>query len=80
MCDCVSPNLLGNGSINVLLAMNTRNSQGWITVPAKTSNNLLDLGLDFKELECGYMDSINSAQNRNRWRILVGTLPNLQVL
>ena len=35
--------------------------------------------MDLQEVECGYMDWIGLAQDRDRWRTLVSGIMNLQV-
>jgi len=35
--------------------------------------------IDLQEVECGYMDWIGLAQDRDRWRMLVSAIMNLQV-
>jgi hypothetical protein len=38
-----------------------------------------NIGLDLQEVGCGYVDWIGLAQDRNRWRTLVGAVMNLRV-
>jgi hypothetical protein len=38
------------------------------------------IGIDFREIGLGSVDSIQLAQDRNRWRALVNTVTNLRVL
>jgi len=41
---------------------------------------LLDnIRMDLQEVGCGYMDWIGQAQDRDRWRTLVGVVMNLWV-
>jgi len=35
--------------------------------------------MDLQEVECGYMDRIGLAQDRDRWRTLVSVVMNLRV-
>jgi hypothetical protein len=42
----------------------------------KWENNIK---MDLKKVECGYMDWIQLAQDRDRWRALVNAVMNLQV-
>jgi len=35
--------------------------------------------MDLEEVGCGYMDSIGQAQDRDRWRTLVGAVMNVCV-
>jgi len=35
--------------------------------------------MDLQEVGCGYMDWIGLAQDRDRWRMLVGAVMNLRV-
>ena len=35
--------------------------------------------MDLQEVECGYMDWIGLAQDRDRWRTLVSAVMNLRV-
>jgi len=35
--------------------------------------------MDLQEVECGYMDWIGLAQDRDRWRMLVSAVMNLRV-
>jgi len=38
-----------------------------------------NIGMDLQEVECGYMDLIGLAQDRDRWRTLVSAVMNLRV-
>ena len=38
-----------------------------------------DIRMDLQEVGCGYMDWIGLAQNRDRWRTLVGAVMKLRV-
>ena len=38
-----------------------------------------NIRMDLQELECGYMDRIGLAQDRDRWRTLVSAVMNLRV-
>ena len=38
-----------------------------------------NIKMDLQEVECGYMDWIGPAQDRDRWRTLVGAVMNLRV-
>ena len=38
-----------------------------------------NISMDFQEVGCGYMDWIGLAQDRDRWRTLVGAVMNLRV-
>jgi len=38
-----------------------------------------NIGVDLQEVECGYMDWIGLAQDRDRWRTLVSAVMNLRV-
>jgi len=38
-----------------------------------------NIRMDLQEMECGYMDWIGLAQDRDRWRMLVGAVMNLGV-
>jgi len=38
-----------------------------------------NIGMDLQEVECGYMDLIGLAQDRDRWRTLVSVVMNLRV-
>ena len=38
-----------------------------------------NIRMDIQEVECGYMDWIGLAQNRDRWRTLMSTVMNLRV-
>jgi len=38
-----------------------------------------NIGMDIQEVGCGYMDWIGLAQDRDRWRTLVGAVMNLRV-
>ena len=38
-----------------------------------------NIRIDLQEVECGYMDWIGLAQDRDRWRTLVGAVMNLRV-
>ena len=38
-----------------------------------------NIRMDLQEVECGYMDWIGLAQDRDRWRTLVGAVMNLRV-
>jgi len=38
-----------------------------------------NIRMDLQEVECGYMDWIGLAQNRDRWRTLVSAVMNLRV-
>jgi len=40
----------------------------------------VDIRMDLQEVGCGYMDWIGPAQDRDRWRMLVSVVMNLQVL
>jgi len=39
-----------------------------------------NIRLDLQEVGCGYMDWIELAQGRDRWRMLVSAVMNLRVL
>ena len=39
----------------------------------------VDIRMDLQEVECGYMDWIGLAQDRDRWRRLVSVVMNLWV-
>jgi len=39
-----------------------------------------NIRMDLQEVECGYMDWIGQAQDRDRWRTLVSAVMNLWVL
>ena len=39
----------------------------------------VDIRTDLREVECGYMDWIGLAQDRDRWRTLVSAVMNLRV-
>ena len=38
-----------------------------------------DIGMDLREVGCGNVDWIGLAQDRDRWRTLVGAVINLRV-
>ena len=38
-----------------------------------------NIGMDLQEVECGYVDWIGLAQDRDRWRTLVSAVMNLPV-
>jgi len=38
-----------------------------------------NIRMDLQEVGCGYMDLIGLAQDRDRWRMLVSAVVNLQV-
>ena len=38
-----------------------------------------NIGMDLQEVECGYVDWIGLAQDRDRWRTLVSAVMNLRV-
>ena len=38
-----------------------------------------NIGTDFQDVGCGYMDRIGLAQDRDRWRTLVSAVMNLGV-
>ena len=38
-----------------------------------------NIRMDLQEVGCGYMDWIVLAQDRDKWRMLVSTVMNLQV-
>ena len=38
-----------------------------------------NIRMDLQEVECGYMDSIGLAQDKDRWRTLVSAVMNLGV-
>jgi hypothetical protein len=38
-----------------------------------------NIRMDLQEVECGYMDWIGLAQDRDRWRTLVSTVKKLRV-
>ena len=38
-----------------------------------------DIGTDLQEVGCGHMDWVGLAQNRERWRTIVGAVMNLRV-
>ena len=38
-----------------------------------------NIRMDFQEVECGYVDWIGLAQDRDRWRTLVSAVMNLRV-
>jgi hypothetical protein len=38
-----------------------------------------NIRMDLQEVGCGYMDWIGLAQDRDRWRMLVSAVMNLQV-
>jgi len=38
-----------------------------------------NISMDLQEVECGYMDWIGLAQDRDRWRTLVSAVMNLRV-
>ena len=38
-----------------------------------------NIRIDLQEVECGYMDLIGLAQDRDRWRTLVSAVMNLRV-
>jgi len=38
-----------------------------------------NIRMDLQELECGYMDWIGLAQDRDRWRTLLSAVMNLRV-
>jgi len=39
----------------------------------------VDVRTDLQDVECGYMDWIGLAKDRDRWRTLVGAVINLRV-
>jgi len=39
----------------------------------------VDVRTDLQDMECGYMDWIGLAKDRDRWRTLVGAVINLRV-
>ena len=39
----------------------------------------VDIRMDLQEVECGYIDWIGLAQDRDRWRTLVSAVMNLRV-
>ena len=45
----------------------------------RPSNRWVDIRMDLQEVECGYMDWIGLAQDRDRWRTLVREVMNLRV-
>jgi len=38
-----------------------------------------NIRMDLQEVECGFINRIGRAQNRNRWRTLVSAVMNLRV-
>ena len=45
----------------------------------RTRRRSVDIRMDLQEVECGYMDWIGLAQDRDRWRTLVSAVMNLRV-
>jgi len=47
---------------------------------ARPRRRWVDIRMDLQEVRCGYIDCIELAQDRDRWRTLVSAVMNLRVL
>ena len=45
----------------------------------RTRLRWVDIRMDLQDVECGYMDWIGLAQDRDRWRTFVSAVMNLRV-
>ena len=59
-----------------VLVGNRRERDHWGDLGVDGGDNI---GIDLQEVECGYMDWIGLAQDRDTWRTLVSAVMNLRV-
>jgi len=55
------------------------NPEGWRPMGRPRRRWVNNIRMDLHEVECGYMDWIGLAQDRDRWRTLVGAVMNFRV-
>ena len=64
----------GRGAYRVLVAKQEEKKP-----LARPRRRWVDIRMDLQEMECGYVDWIGLAQDRDRWRTLASAVMNLRV-